>query len=279
MDKLIRALAADGQVSVVVVSGADIVNTAIAAHDLSPTSAAALGRTMMAALLMAEELKNDGDSLTLTLFGRGSAGHVVAESFTDCTVRGYVDNPHAEAPFHANGKLNVGGVIGCDGTISVVRSDGDNLPYTGVVKLVSGEVAEDVSQYYLESEQKATAVSLGMLVSPDGKCLSAGGVLIHMLPNATEVALIAAENAAAASGNISGQMLERSAEEIMDKLFSDCQVLARRDPKFECRCSTEKIQEMLHSLPQDEISSVIKERGEIEVVCQFCNKKYKFQKV
>lgn len=276
MDSLVRALIYENQAQIIVASTRQIVNRAIEIHDLSPTPAAALGRMLTAGIMMAQELKSAGGGLTITMKGDGALGSIVVSSDTE-SVRGYVDHPHAEAPPKPNGKLDVCGVVGNSGHITVVRSDGNNPPYVGVSEIVSGEIAEDITYYYASSEQKKTAVSLGVLLTGEDRCISAGGVLVHLLPFASEACVSLIESKLSALSDISKRLKTQSPEKLLAEIFgSDCKIVEKKGIDYRCKCSRKSIESVIASLGKYEAEKIIAEQGKIECCCHFCNQKYRF---
>ena len=175
-DALLRGLVYNDEVSVCVADTTKLVNEAIRIHDLSALSAAALGRTLTAAAYMCSSLKEERGALSVTIKGGGIGGTICVSGDKALHMRGYIENPHAQLPPNAQGKLDVGGCVGKDGYISVVRDDGDNVPFVGTTELVSGEIGEDFAAYFAYSEQIPTAVAVGVKIGTDGTCLGAGGV-------------------------------------------------------------------------------------------------------
>ena len=186
MGQIIRAVAADDMIKIAVISAPEMVEEARQVHGLSPTASAALGRALLGASLLGNAMKGEKDTLTLRLSGGGPVGNVVAVSDSAGNVRGYVDEPSADLPTRPDGKLDVGGLIGRDGTLTVSRDLGLREPYIGSVELISGEVAEDLTAYLVESEQVPSACGLGVLVGTDKHILAAGGFLVQLLPGAPE---------------------------------------------------------------------------------------------
>ncbi|HMM20483.1 MAG TPA: Hsp33 family molecular chaperone HslO [Selenomonadales bacterium] len=242
-------------------------------HDCYPVAAAALGRTMTAALLLASNLKTD-EYLTIRLEGDGPLGGVVADAHSSGTVRGYVRHPQIELPLH-NGKLAVGQGVG-KGFIHVTRFTGMKEPFTGSVPLVSGEVGEDVANYLLVSEQTPSTVSLGVLVNPDGSVAAAGGLLVQAMPGAEEELLAAVEGNLSSLPPISQLVNEGSdAAAILAKVFAGLPS-TRFEPgrlAFRCQCSMERVENMLISLGRDELQEMAGE-GRAEICCHFCGETY-----
>ena len=246
-------------------------------HDCYPIAAAALGRTMTASLLLAANLKTD-ECITIRICGNGPLGEVVADAGANGIVRGTVRNPHIDLPLK-NGKLDVGGAIGI-GLISVTRFTGMKQPFTGSSHLVTGEIAEDLTNYLACSEQTPSSVGLGVLVDPDLSVSSAGGFFIQALPECEEEVLAKVEENLATLPPVSQMIKEGiTPEQMAERIFAGLPVIIY-DPmkvEFGCQCSKERIEEVLVSIGEEEIDSLIAE-GKAEVCCHFCTEKYQFDK-
>ena len=280
MSRIIRAMTRDGSAVAMITDTTDIVNRAIEYHNTSPTATAALGRTLTAASLMGSRLKNRDDSLTLSFKGDGPAGLIMAVSDYYGNVKGYIENPAADLPLKPNGKLDVSGAVG-HGYMSVVRDVGMKEPMTGISEIVSGEIAEDVASYYVNSEQTPTLLSLGVLVGRDLKCAGAGGVFVQLLPHADEVIIgkleqnvvkITGLSSLIASGCTCEQLLSYVLDGIEYDTFDEIQT------DYVCDCSKERMLRAVKSLGQDELNKIFSEQETIEVCCRFCNKKFSFGK-
>ena len=250
---------------------------AVTRHDCHPIAAAALGRTMTASLLLAANLKTD-ECITIRICGNGPLGEVVADAGANGIVRGTVRNPHIDLPLK-NGKLDVGGAIGI-GLISVTRFTGMKQPFTGSSHLVTGEIAEDLTNYLACSEQTPSSVGLGVLVDPDLSVSAAGGFFIQALPECEEEVLAKVEENLATLPPVSQMIKEGiTPEQMAERIFAGLPVIIY-DPmkvEFGCQCSKERIEEVLVSIGEDEIDSLIAE-GKAEVCCHFCTEKYQFDK-
>lgn len=275
MNRLIKTLIYGGQMSLCVMDTTDLVNDAIEIHKLSPLSAAALGRVLTAATFMSSCLKNDTDKLSVNVVGDGVGGTITVSGNSALEMRGTIDNPRAELPLRADGKLDVGGCVGRNGRLTVVKSMGLKDPYSGSCRLVSGEIAEDFAAYYLYSEQQPSAIALGVKIGTDYRCVGAGGVVIQALPGATEEAISAAETAMKNFSSISTLVKEKSLEEIIEENFGKC-ATEEYEPRYKCLCSREYIGGILKSMGRKELESIIAEQGQITVNCEFCEKNYRF---
>jgi molecular chaperone Hsp33 len=203
---------------------------------------------------------------------------VVVAAKPDGTVKGYVDNPHTDLPLKANGKLDVGGAIGSEGRVTVIRSQGSGEPYVGQCPLQNGEVAADIAYYYVLSEQQPTLLALGVRLAPDGHVLAAGGVMIQPLPGCDDALISELEDAASFMDSIAALIEQMGdAQAAFEFLFSrwDGRVLETFEPRFYCDCSRERMEEALISLGEAELRSLAEE-GKAELVCHFCNVAYQF---
>ncbi len=247
-------------------------------HDCYPVAAAALGRTMTGALLLAANLKTN-ESITIKISGDGPLGEVVTDAHANGNVRGYVKNPHVHLPLR-EGKLDVGHAVG-KGQISVTRFTGLKQPFTGSAELVSGEIAEDITNYLYISEQTPSTVALGVLVQPDMIVTAAGGFMVQALPNADDEVLSKIEKNIALLPPISQLISEGlDAAGIINRIFAGLSVTIYEEfpLKFKCTCSLEKVQKVLVSLGAEEINDILAEDGKAEVCCPFCSAKYQFNK-
>ena len=280
MDKIQKFLAYNGKINITCVETTNLVEEARKLHDLSPVATAVLGRVLTMGALMASAFKDKDDSVTLQIRANGPIGGVTVTAEADGRVRGYVANPQVEVPLREDGKLNVGEAVGNDGFLYVIKDIGLREPYIGMSKLVSGEIAEDFANYYYTSEQKNTAVALGVLVNKDG-VKKAGGFIVSSLPDATEDELFILENRLKEAMPIS-KMLEENMSllEIAKDITGDIniQVLNQeeKEPRYECSCSKEKMARGLQTIGKEELQKIIEEDKKAETVCQFCNKNYEF---
>jgi molecular chaperone Hsp33 len=277
MNEIKKGLIFDGKARVAIIDIKDIVNEEIRLHDLSPLAAAALGRAMTAGEYISSNLKDSDASFSLTLNGGGELGAVVVAGQSGNFIRGYVANPHVELPPKADGHFDMGGGIGKNGFITVIKDIGLKEPYVGRCELVSGEVAEDFAQYLYTSEGVKSAVALGVRVDKNG-CVGAGGVIVEALPGINEGELFMLEDIMKNFGNVSETLAEKSAEEIFSFYFSHLGAEEYESERIslKCNCGEEKIKATLKSIGKKECDEILKEVGRIEVKCQFCEKKYTY---
>ncbi len=249
-------------------------------HETSATATAALGRVITAAVMMASELKGQEDSLTLKINGNGLAGTILATADPWGGVRGFIANPQADLPEFSPGKLAVGELVGTEGYLELVKDLGLKQPFTGRIELVSGEIAEDVAEYYLKSEQVPALVSLGVLVAPDLSVRAAGGLIVQALPNADDTILKIIEENILSMGSISSLMdnytcLEDIAPRILQGI--DHEIIEEIDFKFHCKCSRDRLLGVLQRLSPEERME-IQQDAKIEVVCNFCRQRYLYDR-
>ena len=275
MNKLLKTIIFNNEITMSVLDTTDMVNEAIRIHKLSPVCAAALGRTLTICTFMSSTLKNKKDKLSVTVNGNGLGGKITVCGNGNLDMRGSIDNPQVDIPLRADGKLNVGACVGTNGRLTVVRSMGLKEPYSGSSRLVTGEIAEDFTAYYALSEQQPTAIALGVKIGKDLTCVGAGGVIIQALPGASEENLIKAEEIMQGLKNVSTLIEEEGAEGVLKELFGDI-TYNEYHPKYNCLCSKEYIEGVLISLGKTELEDIIKKEGSVKVSCQFCNTTYEF---
>ena len=280
MANLIRGLSENGGVVFCGVDSTDIVRRAEQLHTTSATCSAALGRLLTGASLMGAMLKDDRDQITLRVSGGGPAGVVIACTDGTGNVKGCIDNPLVELPTKSNGHLDVGGAVGTDGVLTVIRDNKlQKEPTIGQVPLVSGEIAEDITSYYAVSEQVPTVCALGVLVDKDLTILCAGGYLLQLLPGATDEEITRLEQNIAAMPSVT-EMLRagKTPKDMMELAMAgfDPEVLDQRQVEYRCDCSTQRTREMLLSLGRKELEKMRDEDPHCEVVCHFCHTKYEF---
>ena len=278
-DEIVRAMTADGYVKAVAVTGRDLVERARNIHTLLPMATAALGRALLGASMMGDMLKEQKGSLTLQIKGGGPLGTVLAVSDYEGNVRGYVQNPHVELMEKHQGKLDVGAAVGSTGTLTVIKDIGLKEPYVGSIGLFSGEIADDLAMYFVESEQIPTACALGVLVGTDQSVTSAGGYLIQLLPGASDDIIDKIEAGVHRVGSVS-HALESGldGEGLLRAVLSDFQleILEKHPVEYRCYCSRDRVTRALISMGREELSSLIRDQGQADLTCQFCDKVYHY---
>jgi molecular chaperone Hsp33 len=279
-DQLIRATAADGGIRVVGVTSTRLVEVARQRHELSYVATAALGRAMTAGLLLASSMKQPQSRVNIRVKGDGPLGGLMVDAGLDGTVRGYVDNPAVELPPNAYGKLDVGGAIGTDGYLYVIRDIGYGYPYSSTVGLVSGEIGDDLTHYLATSEQTPSALVLGVFVGADGVEV-AGGLLLQVLPKAARDELLITvleERLAELTGFTPLLKAGKTLPQIFDELLGDIglEILpGSQMVRFSCGCTRDRMLSALKLLGTDELQDMIKVDEGAEAICHFCNEKYR----
>ena len=278
MDKIIRATAGDGFIKMAVITARDMVQRAREIHSCSPTASAALGRTLCAASLMGEMMKEEKATLTIRINGGGPIGSVVAVSDSSGNVRGYVGDPGVDLPLRSDGKLNVGAAVGRDGMLTVSRDIGLKEPYIGSTELVSGEIAEDVTAYLLESEQVPSACALGVLVDTDLSIKAAGGFIVQLMPGADEALIGRLEENIFMMDQLTTILDEDGAAAIFDQVLKgfEYHIVGETPVAYRCYCSRERVEEALRCIDDAQLAEMIAEGKDITVSCQFCDQVYRF---
>lgn len=277
-DQIATALAFDGMVRIYAAVTTQMVETARKIHDTWPTATAAMGRVLTAAALMAS-MGDPEEKVSLQFLGDGPLGRILAVATGHGFVKGYVDEPHVDLDLNGRGKLDVGGAVG-KGKLYVIKDIGLKEPYRGVVELVSGEIAEDIAEYFLTSQQTRTAVALGVMVAPDGCVSAAGGYIVQLLPGADENVILRLEAILSELPEISTLVLEeKTAAGILRRWTGDTLSKATEviTPRWHCDCSRERLIGPLISLGAAELRSLAKE-DDTEMICQFCREAYHFDR-
>lgn len=281
MSRIIRTISEDGSVVAYAVDATDIVSEIEQIHKTSAVVTAALGRLSIAASLMGYGLKGDNETITLRFDGNGPSGMLIAVSDCHGNVKSYVSNPVVEIPLNQYGKLDVKGAVGTDGTLSVVKDLRLKEPYVGQVPIVSGEIAEDIVNYFATSEQIPSVCGLGVLVNPDLTVKAAGGYIIQLLPFADESCIDILEDNIKRLPTVT-EMLSNGLDgkDIALKVLEGLkpEVLDESEAVYKCDCSKERVEKALISLGKQELEKMADEQPQTEVCCHFCNKKYTFSK-
>ena len=278
-DELVRAMTKDGFVNAVAVTTTGIVERARQIHKTLPTATAALGRLLTAASMMGNMQKVDDGSITLQLKGNGPLGRLLAVSDAEGNVRGWVENPQISMLEKGPGKLDVGAAVGTDGTLTVIRDLRMKEPYIGTIDLVSGEIAEDITSYFAQSEQIPTACALGVLVGKDQSVTAAGGYIIQLLPGAPDDVIMKIETGIACAGAVT-PMLEAglTPEEILRKVLCEFELeFFEEEPvEYRCYCSRDRVSATLITIGRKDLQEIIDDGKPITIECQFCDKTYTF---
>ena len=276
---LISAMTRDGSARILCADTKEITQTAISIHSLSRTAAAALGRTLTAASIMGYMLQDDHSSITLQFRGDGPIGTIVCVSDARGNVRGYCEHPALELPANEAGKIDVGGAVG-RGLLYVIRDLGLETPYIGQSPIVTGEIAEDITEYFAKSEQTPTVCALGVRVNRDGTCKSSGGFILQLLPFADESIIPKLEENLKTIDSVSALLAEGlTPEEIIAKVYSGIEydLFDPEEISYRCNCSRERYYNAIKSLSKDDFEKLREKDEPIEACCQFCGKKYVFK--
>lgn len=279
MDYIASAITHDGSIRVIVADTTSMVNEAQKMHRMSPVCCAALGRALTGAAILGRMLKGYDDSVTLQFNGGGPIGRVVAVSDGRSNTKGYVDNPLADVPLRSDGKLNVGAAVGNNGFLSVIKDLNLKEPYVGQIPLVSGEIAEDLTKYFADSEQLPSAVALGVLVDRDYSVKAAGGFVIQLLPGAAEADIQKVEAAIAAIPAVTTLLSGgENPKDIIERLLDGYEIDYFEDmpTKYSCDCSKERMARALISIGSHDLEEIIREDHHAQLCCHFCDSKYDF---
>lgn len=280
-DQIVRVICKDAPVKAVAVTARDMVERARQIHKTLPVATAALGRVLMAASMMGNQLKEEKGSVTLRFKGDGPLGTITAVADCEGNTRGYVQNPQVELPLKGPAKLDVGSAVGEHGSLTVIKDIGLKEPYVGTVELLSGEIADDMAVYFLESEQIPTACALGVLVDRDQSTLCAGGYLLQVLPSADETVVARLEEGVARLGAVTDTLRDGAdGEALLRRVLAgfEVEVLETTPVEYRCYCSRERVTRALISMGQVEMESMIAEQGQAELTCQFCDEIYRYSK-
>lgn len=281
MDYIVRMIAKDAPVKAMAIQGHDLVQRAREIHNTSPVATAALGRTLMATSMMGETLKEKEGSVTVRINGGGPLGSILTVADSGGNVRGYVQNTDVDIPLKGPAKLDVGGAVGTNGAITVIKDLRMREPYVGTIPLVSGEIAEDFTAYFAESEQIPTACALGVLVDRDYSVAAAGGYLIQLLPGASDADIDKIEAGIAKIGQVTNHLNQGvRPEDLLKEVLSgfEMEVLETVPVEYRCYCSRERMQTALISMGREELTDLIRDQGRAEMTCQFCDAVHVFEK-
>ena len=278
MDRIIRATAGEGYIKMAVIDGRCLVQRAREIHNSSPTASAVLGRTLCAASLLGNMLKEEDASLTIRVQGGGPAGSIIAVSDSAGNVRGVMDEPRIDLPLRSDGKLDVGGAVGRDGMLTVSRDLGLKEPYIGSVALVNGEIAEDITAYLLESEQVPSACGLGVLVDTDTSIRAAGGFIVQLMPGAEEKLISTLEENIFMMDQLTTILDEDGAEEVFAQVLKGLEyhITEECPVSYRCRCSRERFAEALKTIDRADLTDMVLAQQDAEIVCDFCKTRYVF---
>ncbi len=281
MDRIASAMTHDGAIRVIAAETTSLVNEAQRLHKMSPVCCAALGRTLTGAAILGRMLKGFDDSVTVQINGGGPIGRIVAVSDGRSNVKGCVDNPLVNLPPKADGKLDVGGAVGRNGELCVIKDLNMKEPYIGRCPLVSGEIAEDMTQYFATSEQLPTAVALGVLVDRDYSVKAAGGFVIQLLPGATDGDIDRVEAAIKKIPAVTSLLSDgETPESIVERLLSGYEIdyFDNTQTRYRCDCSRERMERALISIGAKDLRDIIEQDGHAELTCRFCGSAYNFDK-
>ena len=281
-DKIIRCITSDGAVMASAIDSTNIVYTAKKLHHTSNVATAALGRLITASSIMGAQLKQKDASITLRINGGGELGPVIAVANSKGNCRGYVGNPECQTTYYDNGKINVAEAIGKNGVLNVLRDYGTGEPYIGQTEIVSGEIAEDITNYYATSEQIPTVCALGVLLDKEeGEVMLAGGILIQLLPSADDNVINKLEENIKKLEPVTTMLAKgMTSLDICKKALDrfEIEVLDEMEVGYFCTCSREKIEHSIRLLSDDDIRTLADEKGYAKANCHFCNRNYRFTK-
>ena len=278
-DKIVRATAKNDMVRIIAGITTNLVNEGARVHDTTPVASAAFGRMLTAGALMGSTLKSKKEVITLKINGGGEVNGITVTAHDDGTVKGVIGNPYIDRPLNEKGKLDVGGAVGTNGMLYVIKDLGLKDPYVGQVKIQTGEIAEDFAYYFTVSEQTPSAVALGVLVDKDLSIKAAGGFIVQMLPGADELLADVITYRLQEIPPITTLISEgKTIEEILEYIFEgmDLKILESVEPAYRCDCSRERVEKALISIGKDDLQELYDDGKSEEIVCNFCNKKYEF---
>ncbi len=277
-DKIIRGTAKNGMIRFIGGITTNLVNEGTKLHNCTPVASAALGRMLTACSLMGVQLKSDKEAITLKIDGGGELKGVTVTGHSDGSVKGFIGNPNVDLPLKENGKLDVSTAVGTNGLLYVIKDMGLKDPYVGQVPIYTGEIAEDLAYYFTVSEQTPSAVALGVLVDKDLSIKAAGGFMIQMMPDADELLADLITYRLQDMKPVTTLIDEgKTIEDIIEEVFEDMdpKILENIEPTYKCDCSMERIEKALISIGEKDLKEIYEDGKDEEIVCHFCNKKYK----
>lgn len=279
MGKIVRYITQDGSAFVIAADTTDVVSKAEQIHKTSAVTTAALGRLMTACSMMGDMLKGKDDSITLRMNGEGPAGTLIAVSDSQGNTRGYVQNPVVEIPLNEKGKLDVKGAVGTNGFLYVMKDMGMNEPYVGQTEIVSGEIAEDITNYFAVSEQTPSVCALGVLVDKDLSVKAAGGFIIQLLPGCPEEVIEKIEKSISKIDSVTNMLSQGMTPDDIAKIALDGIEIDKLDEseiEYRCNCSKQRVETALISTGIESLKEMAAENKDITVECHFCDKTYVF---
>lgn len=277
-DYIVRATAANGFIRAFAAISTNTVEEARKIHGTTPVASAALGRMLTAGAIMGDMLKSEKDLITLQITGSGPLKGVLVTSDSKSNVKGYVVNPDADLPLKPDGKLDVGNAVGA-GTLKIIKDVGLKDPYVGSIELISGEIADDLTYYFAQSEQVPSSVGLGVLVDTDCTIKHSGGFIVQLMPGADEEIIDKLEKKLMTIPYVTDMLNDGySAEKMLEAILGDLEleILEKSPMQYKCTCSKDRVEKAIISLGKKEISQIIEEDKKAELTCQFCGKVYNF---
>ena len=275
-DTLIRAISKEHNFRLFVTRTTNLSDEARKLHNMWPTATAALSRVMSVGVIMGSMLKDENEHLNIEIDGGGPIGKIMVDARYDGTVRGFVGDPEVHYEYNDTHKLAVGIAVGNQGTLKVIKGMSLKSDFTGQVPLVSGEIGEDFAYYFTVSEQTPSAVSVGCLVDTDNSVLAAGGLIVQVLPDATEEDICFMEKVLGELPPVSEMIHSGMTPVDIANKFGDIEILGETEVAFKCGCSREKMSNALYTLTNKDRTEMIEESDGCEICCHFCNTKYQF---
>ena len=279
MSYILRGTSKNHGIRIFAADTTSMVEEARRLHNTSPVASAALGRALTASSIMGIMMKGDNDKLTLSINGKGPLGTIVCVADSKGTVKGYVSNPLVDIPSRADGKLDVGSAVGINGLVTIIKDMGMKEPYTGQYPLVNGEIAEDLTAYYADSEQQPSAIALGVLVDVDYSIKAAGGFIVQLMPEAEEKDIDILEKNLSQITSVSHLIDDgKTPEDLINLVLKDLEpmIYEKIPVSYKCDCSRERIEKALISIGKKDLDEIIKEDKLAEISCHFCNTVYHF---